>query len=167
MTLRLPRWLRCTSGIALFSAVPVFVFLFLILLMTAPRSLAEPLPLERAIRLALAHSTSCAIAGADVQRTFASYRELRNNYVPQIVAGSGLGWTYGYPLSIEGSPPALFDVVAQNTVFNPAQCHHPGRRPDLRRVGKMGGAARALAAGRRPGAANGTGGDRARAGRRR
>ena len=89
--------------------------------MTAPRSLAEPLPLERAIRLALAHSTSSAIAGADVQRTFASYRELRNNYVPQIVAGSGLGWTYGYPLSIEGSPPALFDVVAQNTVFNPAQ----------------------------------------------
>ena len=121
MTLRLPRWLRCTSGIALFSAVPVFLFLFLILLMTAPRSLAEPLPLERAIRLALAHSTSSAIAGADVQRTFASYRELRNNYVPQIVAGSGLGWTYGYPLSIEGSPPALFDVVAQNTVFNPAQ----------------------------------------------
>jgi len=89
--------------------------------MIATRGQAEPLPLERAIRLALAHSTSSAIANADVQRTFASYRELRNNYLPQLGAGSGLGWSYGFPLSIEGSAPALVNVVAQSTVFNPAQ----------------------------------------------
>src|SRR6202035_4450934 len=82
---------------------------------------AETLPLERAMRLALAHSTTSAIASADVQRSFASYRELRNNYLPQVVAGSGLGWTYGYPLTIGGSPPALLDVVAQSSVFNPAE----------------------------------------------
>src|ERR1019366_2774520 len=56
-----------------------------------------------------------------VQRTFASYRELRNNYLPQLVVGSGLGWSYGFPLTIEGSAPALVNVVAQSTVFNPAQ----------------------------------------------
>jgi len=89
--------------------------------MIATRGQAEPLPLERAIRLALAHSTGSAIATADVQRTLASYRELRNNYIPQLIAGSGLGYTYGYPLSIEGSPPALLDVVAQSSIFNPAQ----------------------------------------------
>lgn len=110
MKLRLPR-LHCTSLLALFTAV----------LMIATRGQAEPLPLERAIRLALAHSTSSAIANADVQRTFASYRELRNNYLPQLGAGSGLGWSYGFPLSIEGSAPALVNVVAQSTVFNPAQ----------------------------------------------
>jgi len=87
----------------------------------AARGQAEPLPLDRAIRLALAHSTGSAIANADVQRAFASYRELRNNFVPQLVAGSGLGWTYGYPLSIQGSPPSLLDVVAQSSIFNPAQ----------------------------------------------
>ncbi|MFZ0359323.1 MAG: TolC family protein [Terriglobales bacterium] len=87
----------------------------------AARGQAEPLPLDRAIRLALAHSTGSAIANADVQRSFASYRELRNNFVPQLVAGSGLGWTYGYPLSIQGSPPSLLDVVAQSSIFNPAQ----------------------------------------------
>jgi len=95
--------------------------LFAALLMIATRGQAEPLPLERAIRLALAHSTGAAIANADVQRTFASYRELRNNYLPQLIAGSGLGWTYGYPLTIEGSPPALFNVVAQSSVVNPSQ----------------------------------------------
>ncbi|MGD0790274.1 MAG: TolC family protein [Terriglobales bacterium] len=111
MKLRLPR-LHCTNLLALFTAV---------LLMIVTRGQAEPLPLERAIRLALAHSTSSAIANADVQRTFASYRELRNNYLPQLIVGSGLGWSYGFPLSIEGSAPALANVVAQSTVFNPAQ----------------------------------------------
>ncbi len=113
MNFRLPRRLRSTNLLALFSVVLV--------LPIAVRGQAEPLPLERAIRLALAHSTSSAIANADVQRTFASYRELRNNYLPQIVAGSGLGWTYGYPLTIEGSPPALFNAIAQSSIFNPAQ----------------------------------------------
>jgi len=111
MKFRLPRWLRSTNVLAIITAS----------LMVAARGQAEPLPLERAIRLALAHSTGSAIANADVQRAFASYRELRNNYLPQLILGSGLGWTYGYPLSIEGSAPALANVVAQSSVFNPSQ----------------------------------------------
>jgi outer membrane protein TolC len=89
--------------------------------MVATAGHAEPLPLERAIRLALTHSTTSAIADADVQKAFASYRELRDNYLPQLIVGSGIGYTYGYPLSIEGSPPALANAVAQATVFNPSQ----------------------------------------------
>ncbi len=111
MTFRLPQWLRFTSLLALLTAG----------FMAATRSQAEPLPLQRAIRLALAHSTSSAIANADVQRTYASYRELRNSYIPQLTLSSGLGWTYGYPLSIEGSAPALGNVIAQSPVFSPAQ----------------------------------------------
>jgi outer membrane protein TolC len=82
---------------------------------------AETLPLERAIQLALAHSTSSAVASADVQRTFAAYREVRNGYIPQLVVGSGLGYSYGFPLTLEGSAPAIVNVVAQSTVFNPSQ----------------------------------------------
>jgi outer membrane protein TolC len=111
MKFRLPLRLRHTNLFLLFTAV----------LLNAIPGHAEPLPLERAIRLALAHSTTAIIASADVQRTLASYRELRNNYIPQIIAGSGLGWTYGYPLAIDGSPPALADVVAQSSIYNPAQ----------------------------------------------
>src|ERR1700687_173665 len=113
MKLRLPARLRFTNLLAFFAAV--------VLIIIATRGEAEPLPLERAIRLALAHSTGSAIANADVQRAFASYRELRNNYLPQLFVGSGLGWSYGYPLSIEGSAPALANAVAQSTVFNPSQ----------------------------------------------
>jgi outer membrane protein TolC len=111
MNLRLPQRWRSTKTVVMLTA----------LLILAPHGQAEPVPLERAIRLALAHSTSSAIASADVQRAFAAYRELRDSYIPQIVAGSGLGWTYGYPLSIEGSAPSLVNVVAQSSIFNPAQ----------------------------------------------
>ncbi len=91
------------------------------LLLDGIRLHAEALPLERAIQLALTHSTSSAVASADVQRTFAAYREIRNGYIPQLTAGSGLGYSYGFPLSLEGSAPAIVNVVAQSTVFNPAQ----------------------------------------------
>jgi outer membrane protein TolC len=109
MKFRLPARLRFTNHFAC------------LLLLTAVHCHAESLPLERAIRLALSHSTGAIIAKADVQRAFASYREARNSYVPQVIVGSGLGWTYGYPLSIEGSAPALVNAVAQSTVFNPSQ----------------------------------------------
>src|ERR1700676_1587495 len=111
MKLRLPQCLRSTNLLAFFAAV----------LMIATLGEEEPLPRERAIRLERAHSLAAAIANADVQRAFASYRELRNTSLPTIFVGSGLGWSYGYPLSIEGSASALANAVAQSTVFNPAQ----------------------------------------------
>jgi outer membrane protein TolC len=114
MKFRLRPWLRCTNLLG-----PTVMLLAL--LMSPRHGFAEPLPLERAIRLALTHSTGSIIAHADVQRAFASFREARNSYVPQLIVGSGLGWTYGYPLSIEGSAPALVNAVAQSKVFDLSQ----------------------------------------------
>lgn len=81
---------------------------------------AEPLTLKHAVQLALAHSPASAQAAADEQRAFASYREARNEYFPQVMVGSGLGDTWGYPLSLEGSAPSLVNVTAQSALFNPA-----------------------------------------------
>ena len=53
--------------------------------------LAEPIPLKRVVELALTHATGAAMATADEQRAEASYRELRNGYIPQLTAGAGLG----------------------------------------------------------------------------
>jgi len=101
-------------------------FSFLLILLAPALSLAlpaaaEPLPLERAIRIALSHSTASAIAQADVQRSIALYRELRDNRIPQFAAGSGLGWSYGFPLTIEGAAPSLFTVASQSSIYNAAQ----------------------------------------------
>ncbi|MGD0824798.1 MAG: TolC family protein, partial [Terriglobales bacterium] len=62
-----------------------------------------------------------AIADTEVQRALASYREIHDNYVPQVFLGSGLGYSFGFPLSIEGAAPALGNAIAQSTVFNLAQ----------------------------------------------
>jgi outer membrane protein TolC len=91
------------------------VFLFLL-----PASLlAEPVTLKQAIELALKHGTSTAISADDEQHAFASYRELRNSYIPQVTAGAGLGYSYGFPLSLEGAAPSLFNVNAQSALYHP------------------------------------------------
>ena len=86
-----------------------------------PASLvAEPVSLKRVVELALSHATGAAIAAADEAHASAGYRELRDNYIPQVSAGAGLGYSYGFPLGLEGSAPSLFNVNTQSALFNPA-----------------------------------------------
>jgi len=82
--------------------------------------LADPVPLKRVVELALSHANGVSIAAADEQSAAASYRELRNNYIPQLVTGAGLGYSYGFPLALEGSAPSLFNITAQSAFLNPA-----------------------------------------------
>src|SRR6202167_5093763 len=96
------------------------IVLLAILLFLPASLLAEPLTLHHAVELALSHATGIDIAAADQQHASASYRELRNSYIPQLNAGAGLGWSDGFPLSLEGSAPSLFNVNAQSALINPA-----------------------------------------------
>ena len=82
--------------------------------------LAEPVSLKRVVELALAHATGAAIAAADEQHAAAGYRELRNSYIPQLSTGAGLGYSYGFPLALEGSAPALFNINSQSALLNPS-----------------------------------------------
>jgi outer membrane protein TolC len=81
---------------------------------------AEQLTLKHAVDLALVHSTATGISTAEVQHAGAAYRETRDNYIPQLVFGSGLGKSWGFPLSLEGSAPSIFNVNAQSSLWNPA-----------------------------------------------
>ena len=61
---------------------------------------------------------------------------LRNNRIPQLIAGSGLGYSYGFPLTIDGSAPSLATVIAQSSVFNPAQSQFLGAaKAEIRAAG--------------------------------
>src|ERR1700685_1916418 len=83
-------------------------------------SFAEPLTMKHAVELALQHASGIGVAAADEQHASASYRELRNSYIPQLNAGAGIGWSDGFPLSLEGAAPSLFNVTAQSAFLNPA-----------------------------------------------
>jgi outer membrane protein TolC len=97
----------------------LFALLF-ILIVRPLLAIAEPLTLKRAVELALSHSPTAGQTTADEQRAFASLREARNQYLPQLTIGSGLGDTWGYPLSLEGSAPSLVNFTAQSALFNAA-----------------------------------------------
>src|SRR5260370_18802939 len=81
---------------------------------------AQSVSLKRAVELALTHSTASTAAANDQQKAFAALREARNQYIPQVVVGSGLGASWGFPLSLEGAAPSLFNVNSQSALFNPA-----------------------------------------------
>lgn len=80
---------------------------------------AEPLPFRRAMEL-VAQRGSVSVAAAEQLRARASYLELRNMYLPQLVVGSGVAKTYGFPLSIEGSAPSIISVNYQSALYSPA-----------------------------------------------
>jgi outer membrane protein TolC len=94
----------------------------LLVLVTARSFAQEPqkLTLKRAVELALVHSPAAMQAVADEQKARDSYHESRNNYIPQVTVGSGLGASWGYPLSLEGSAPSIVNVTAQSALINPA-----------------------------------------------
>ncbi|HEX8817621.1 MAG TPA: TolC family protein [Terriglobales bacterium] len=98
------------------SFIPRFLLLVALVVVAAN---AETLPLKRAVELAVQHSSTMAASHADEQRAFATYMEERNQYLPQLSVGSGLGPpTLGYPLTLEGIAPSLVNINASSAVFN-------------------------------------------------
>ena len=95
-------------------------FIVAVFLFVPVSLLAEPLTMRHAVELALQHANGIAMSAADEQHASASYRELRNSYIPQLNAGAGIGWSDGFPLSLEGAAPSLFNVAAQSALLNPA-----------------------------------------------
>ena len=81
----------------------------------------DRLPFRTAIELALKNSTTTAIAHADQERARAGYQQAHDLFLPQVTLGSGLAFSYGFPLSLEGSAPAVFNVNTQQFLFNRAQ----------------------------------------------
>lgn len=99
----------------------VLTLRWLLIVVLIPTSLlAEPVPLKRIVELALSHASGAAIAAADEQRAAAAYHELQSSYIPQLITGAGIGYSYGFPLSLEGSAPSLFNVNMQSSLLNPS-----------------------------------------------
>src|SRR5271165_7447217 len=83
-------------------------------------SSVDPLPFSQALDLALQHSGIMGIAALNQWRSQMVYKELRSNYIPQLTIGSGLGYTYGFPLTLEGSAPSVANFTSNGVLFNPA-----------------------------------------------
>jgi outer membrane protein TolC len=81
----------------------------------------KPLAFRTAIELALKNSASTGLQQADLLRASSVVRQTKDVFLPQMVLGSGLGASYGFPLSLEGAAPSIFNVNFQGALFNMAQ----------------------------------------------
>ncbi|MGZ4842323.1 MAG: hypothetical protein ACXV5J_11295, partial [Candidatus Angelobacter sp.] len=76
----------------------------------------KPLAFRTAIEMALKNSATTGLSQADLQRARAVVNQTHNVFLPQMVLGSGLGGSYGFPLSLEGAAPSIFNVNFQGAL---------------------------------------------------
>jgi outer membrane protein len=79
---------------------------------------AIKLSLAAAVRSALDRAPEVLLAKAQALRADAAVRETQSLKQPQVVLGTGLAYNNGFPLSMEGSAPALFQVGMSQSVFS-------------------------------------------------
>ena len=79
---------------------------------------AETIPFPKAIDAALKHSGAMGIAAAEEAHARASLAQARDAYIPQAILGSGLGASFGFPLTLEGSAPSILNFNTQSLLLN-------------------------------------------------
>jgi outer membrane protein TolC len=102
-----PGRIRITA--LLFSLLPASTLLSV----SAPAQIS----LTTAVDLALRNSPRVRIAIADVDKARAVLAQAHDVYIPSIVGGSGLGYSYGVPVT----PPSVFNITAQSLAYNSSQ----------------------------------------------
>jgi outer membrane protein TolC len=79
---------------------------------------AVSLTLKRAVELALQNSTDIQVAKLQARLADRSAIITKSQFLPNLYAGSGAGYTFGIPETPGGRAPALFDVTYTEQVFN-------------------------------------------------
>jgi len=78
----------------------------------------RPLTLRQAIDLAVRQNPDVIIARLDEQKAQEGIRIARDPFSPKVIVGSGLAYTSGFPMSVEGSAPSLFQARAIQSLYN-------------------------------------------------
>jgi outer membrane protein TolC len=76
------------------------------------------LTLRQAVELADKQNPEILMARIEEQKAAASVREAKDPFVPKLFVGSGLAYTSGFPMSIDGSAPSVVQARALQTLYN-------------------------------------------------
>jgi len=79
------------------------------------------LTLKQTVERASSQNSEVIMARLDELKAGESIRIAKDPFSPHIGGGSGLAYSYGYPLSIEGAAPAIFQAKANQDIFNKPQ----------------------------------------------
>ncbi len=75
--------------------------------------------LAEVVARALEQNPDVALARLDEQIAAHAVREARDPFVPKVAMGSGLAYSNGFPMSIEGSAPSIVQAAATGSIYNP------------------------------------------------
>ncbi|MEO5923884.1 MAG: TolC family protein [Bryobacteraceae bacterium] len=100
--------------------VPAFL-----VLLSATSLLAEvhTMTLRQALERALAQNPDVMLARLDVTKSKAQSEQTRDPFALKLGAGSGLAYTYGFPSSIDGNAPSIFQVRGTMSLLDRAQAY--------------------------------------------
>ena len=97
--------------------VPVVFFLVALAAAAETRTLT----LRDALDIALKQNPDVVLARLDQQRARAQVTIMKDPFVPKVYAGSGAAYTNGFPMSIDGSAPAILQAKAPMAIFDRPQ----------------------------------------------
>src|SRR5436853_6197818 len=77
--------------------------------------------LRQAVSLAVQQNPDVALARLDEEIARNAVRIAKDPFMPRVTAGSGLAYSSGFPMSIEGSAPSIVQARASQFLFNRQQ----------------------------------------------
>ena len=83
----------------------------------------RPVTLQQAVDLALRQNPDYLLARLDEEKARQAAREARSPFIPRVSVGSGLAYSSGFPLSIEGSAPSIVQAYGSRFIYNRPQSY--------------------------------------------
>jgi len=96
---------------------------FFILAVALGRAETYTLTLKQVLTRAVAQNPDVMMARLDEQKAVLGTKIAKDPFAPKVGAGSGLAYSSGFPLSINGAVPSIFQAQATQDVFNRQQSY--------------------------------------------
>src|SRR6266567_1963132 len=77
--------------------------------------------LRQAVALAVQQNADITLARLDEESAHLAIRIAKDPFMPRVTAGSGLAYSSGFPMSVEGSAPSIVQARASQYLFNRQQ----------------------------------------------
>lgn len=100
------------------------------------------LTLQQALDIASRQNPDIALARLDQQRAEEGVKVAHDPFVPKLYGGSGLAYTYGYPNSINGNAPSLFQAKTDMSLYNRPQSYQLASARETARGSHLGAQAK-------------------------